>query len=127
MTRENSCKLVNQYLALCFTQWSSLADVIHAPGRYYYIENTNCGEVSFVISESKRGKSMASTLLNEIIKIAKIRKSYKLVAGVRKDNALILKVFGNVGFIRAYSEDYDELSLKLPLTSLMLKHWKIRI
>lgn len=119
MTRENSCKLVsvNQHkdLALCFTQRTNLADVIHAVGRYYYIESNNCGEVAFVISEHKRGKGMARTLLGEMIRIATIRKLDKLIACVRRDNAAMLKVFEKVGFIRKYSEDMDELNLELQL------------
>jgi acyl-CoA hydrolase len=119
MTRESSCKLVsvNQHkdLALCFTQRHNLADVIHAVGRYYYIDSTNSAEVAFVISESKRGKGMARTLLKELIKIAIMRKLDKLVACVRRDNAAMLKVFENAGFIRKYSEEMDELNLELVL------------
>jgi RimJ/RimL family protein N-acetyltransferase len=122
MTRENSCKLVsvNQHkdLALCFTQRTNLADVIHAVGRYYYIESNNCGEVAFVISEHKRGKGMAKTLLDEIIKIATIREVDKLVACVRRDNAPMLKVFKKAGFIRKYSEEMDEINLALQLDPL---------
>jgi len=123
MTRENSCKLVsvNQHkdLALCFTQRTNLADVIHAVGRYYYIESSNCGEVAFVISEHKRGKGMARTLLGEMIRIATIRKLDKLIACVRRDNGAMLKVFEKVGFIRKYSEDMDELNLELQLDQKM--------
>jgi len=123
MTRENSCKLVsvNQHkdLALCFTQRTNLADVIHAVGRYYYIESSNCGEVAFVISEHKRGKGMARTLLGEMIRIATIRKLDKLIACVRRDNGAMLKVFEKVGFIRKYSEDMDELNLELQLDQRM--------
>jgi len=119
MTRENSCKLVsvNQHkdLALCFTQRTNLADVIHAVGRYYYIESSNCGEVAFVISEHKRGKGMAKTLLEEIIKIATMRKLDKLIACVRRDNAPMLKVFEKAGFLRKYSEGFDELNLELQI------------
>jgi RimJ/RimL family protein N-acetyltransferase len=102
-------------LALCFTQRTNLADVIHAVGRYYYIESHNCGEVAFVISEDKRGKGMAKTLLDEIIKIATIRQLDKLIACVRRDNAPMLKVFEKAGFIRKYSEEMDELNLELQL------------
>ena len=126
MTRENSCKLVsvNQHkdLALCFTQRTNLADVIHAVGRYYYIDSHNSGEVAFVISEHKRGKGMAKTLLDEIIKIATVRKLDKLVACVRRDNAPMLKVFEKAGFIRKYSEDMDELNLELQLERLTTKN-----
>jgi acyl-CoA hydrolase/RimJ/RimL family protein N-acetyltransferase len=119
MTRENSCKLVsvNQHkdLALCFTERTNLADVIHAVGRYYFIESHNCGEVAFVISEHKRGKGMARTLLAEMVKIATMRKLDKLIACVRRDNAPMLKVFEKAGFIRKYSEEMDELSLELQL------------
>jgi RimJ/RimL family protein N-acetyltransferase len=102
---------------LCFTQRTNLADVIHAVGRYYFIESHNCGEVAFVISEHKRGKGMAKTLLDEIIKIATLRKLDKLIACVRRDNAPMLKVFEKAGFLRKYSEEMDELNLELQLTA----------
>lgn len=121
MTRESSCKLVSvdqhKDLALCFTQRNVLGEEIHAVGRYYYIESNNCAEVAFVIRESKRGKGMARTLLNEMIQIAKIRKLSKLVACVRRDNAPMLKVFESAGFVRTYSEDNDEISLAVDLNS----------
>ena len=120
MTREKSCNLVsvNQHvdLALCFTRKSYLGESIQAVARYYFIESINSGEVAFVIKESLRGRGMASTLLSEMIAIAKIRKLDSLVACVRRDNASMLKVFERVGFIRQPSDDFDEVSLKLPLT-----------
>ena len=119
MTREKSCNLVsvNQHidLALCFTRKDYLGEAIQAVARYYFIESINSGEVAFVIKESLRGRGMASTLLGEMIAIAKIRKLDSLVACVRRDNASMLKVFEKAGFIRQPSEDFDEVSLKLPL------------
>lgn len=119
MTRENSCQLVsvNQHkdLALCFTQRDHLGEVIQAVGRYYFIEATNSAEVAFVIRETQRSKGMATTLLLQMIKIAKKRKLSSLIACVRRDNAAMLKVFENVGFVRGYSEDFDEVSLSLTL------------
>jgi len=121
MTREKSCNLVsvNQHtdLALCFTQKDALGESIQAVARYYFIESINSGEVAFVIKESLRGRGMASTLLGEIIKIAKIRKLESLVACVRRDNGSMLKVFEKAGFERQPVEDFDEISLKLPLTA----------
>ena len=58
---------------------------------------------------------MASTLLGEMIAIAKIRKLDSLVACVRSDNGSMLKVFERSGFVRQASDDYDEVSLKLTL------------
>ena len=120
MTREKSCNLVsvNQHvdLALCFTRKDYLGEAIQAVARYYYIESINSGEVAFVIKESLRGRGMASTLLGEMIAIAKIRKLDSLVACVRRDNASMLKVFEKSGFVRQPSEDFDEVSLKLSLS-----------
>ncbi len=117
MTREKSCELVsvNQHtdLALCFTRKDSLGEAIQAVARYYFIDSINSGEVAFVIKESLRGQGMASTLLNEIITIAKMRKLTSLVACVRNDNSTMLKIFERAGFIRQASEDFDEISLKL--------------
>jgi len=119
MTREKSCNLVsvNQHtdLALCFTRKYYLGEVIQAVARYYYIESINAGEVAFVIKESLRGRGMATTLLGEMIAIAKIRKLDCLVAYVRRDNASMLKVFEKSGFIRQANDDFNEVSLKLSL------------
>jgi acyl-CoA hydrolase/RimJ/RimL family protein N-acetyltransferase len=119
MTREKSCNLVSvdQHtdLALCFTRSDYMGEAIQAVARYYYIKSINSGEVAFVIKESLRGQGMATTLLCEIITIAKIRKLDSLVACVRRDNASMLKVFEKVGFIREPSEDFDEVSLTLNL------------
>jgi RimJ/RimL family protein N-acetyltransferase len=115
MTREKSCDLVsvNQQvdLALCLTERDHLGESIQGVARYYYLEASNSAEVAFVIKESKRGKGMAKALLGQLITIAKIRGLTQLVACVRRDNAPMLKVFENAGFLRAYSEGYDEVSL----------------
>jgi acyl-CoA hydrolase/RimJ/RimL family protein N-acetyltransferase len=120
MTREKSCNLVsvNQHvdLALCFTQKNDKGEAIQAVARYYYIKGINSGEVAFVINENLRGRGMASTLLGEMITVAKMRKLDSLVACVRRDNASMLKVFEKVGFVRRPSDDFDEVSLKLTLT-----------
>lgn len=121
MSREKSCNLVsvNQHkdLALCFTQRNYLGESIQAVGRYYYIEQSNSAEVAFVIKETQRSKGIATTLLAEMIKIANKRKLSTLIACVRRDNAPMLKVFENVGFIRSYSEDLDEIALTLALNN----------
>jgi len=119
MTREKSCNLVSvdqhKDLALCFTQSDHLGEFIQAVGRYYFIEQTNAAEVAFVIKESQRSKGIASTLLQQMSDIAKKRGLDKLIACVRRDNAPMLKVFENAGFIRGYSEEIDEVSLTLNL------------
>jgi acyl-CoA hydrolase/RimJ/RimL family protein N-acetyltransferase len=119
MTREKSCNLVsvNQHvdLALCLTEQDHLGESIQAVARYYFLEASNSAEVAFVIKESKRGKGMAKALLTEIITIARMRGLNELVACVRRDNAPMLKVFENAGFLRKPSEDYDEVSLAYKL------------
>jgi acyl-CoA hydrolase/GNAT superfamily N-acetyltransferase len=119
MTREKSCNLVSvdqhKDLALCFVQHDHLGEFIQAVGRYYFIESANAAEVAFVIRECQRGKGIATTLLLQMIKIARKRGLAKLLACVRRDNAPMLKVFENTGFIRGYSEDYDEVALTLNL------------
>ncbi len=119
MTREKSCNLVsvNQHkdLALCFTQRDHLGEVIQAVGRYYLIETNNSAEVAFVIRENQRSKGIATTLLLQMIKIARQRQLTKLIACVRRDNAPMLKIFENAGFKRGYSEEFDEVSLSLSL------------
>ncbi|AZQ83987.1 GNAT family N-acetyltransferase [Colwellia sp. Arc7-635] len=119
MTREKSCNLVsvNQHvdLALCLTERDHLGESIQAVARYYYLEASNSAEVAFVIKESKRGKGMAKALLSELIAIARIRGLDQLIACVRRDNAPMLKVFENAGFLRKPSEDYDEVSLAYTL------------
>ena len=121
MTREKSCNLVsvNQHtdLALCFTKKDDLGEAIEAVARYYYLESINSAEVAFVIKESLRGRGMASTLLNEMIAIARIRKLHSLIALVRHDNGSMLKVFERAGFQRQPNSDYDEINLKLTLNN----------
>jgi len=119
MTREKSCTLVsvNQHtdLALCFIKKHYMGEAIRAVARYYYIESINSAEVAFVIKESLRGRGMATTLLGEMIKIAKIRKLDSLIAYVRRDNTSMLKVFERSGFVRQPSDDFNQISLKLTL------------
>ncbi|MGB0938178.1 MAG: GNAT family N-acetyltransferase [Colwellia sp.] len=119
MTREKSCNLVsvNQHkdLALCFTYKSNLGEAIRAVARYYFIEANNSGEVAFVIKETLRGLGMASTLLEEMIKVAKKRALTSLVAYVRRDNKPMLKVFKKAGFTEVESDDFEEVSLVMPL------------
>ena len=121
MTREKSSDLVSvdqsRDLALCFTQQSHKGEFIQAVGRYYFIEASQSAEVAFVIRENQRSKGIATRLLHEMITIAQLRGLKKLIACVRRDNAPMLKVFENAGFIRTYSEDYNEVSLALDLLS----------
>jgi len=119
MSREKSCNLVsvNQQvdLALCFTEDDQMNEVIQAVGRYYYIQATNSCEVAFVIKESKRGKGMAKTLLEEMTTIARTRGLDKMVATVRRDNKPMLKVFEYGGFERVAADEPGEVNLELKL------------
>ncbi|WP_444995133.1 GNAT family N-acetyltransferase [Aliikangiella sp. IMCC44359] len=119
MNREKSCNLVSvnqhQDLALCFTEKAQQGEYIQAVGRYYYIKKENCCEVAFVIKESKRGKGMATTLLKEMINIARIRKIRKMVAYVRGSNKPMLAVFEHQGFTRQLSDSINEVHLSLDL------------
>jgi RimJ/RimL family protein N-acetyltransferase/acyl CoA:acetate/3-ketoacid CoA transferase beta subunit len=119
MTREKSCSLVSvdqhRDLALCFTGNDHLGEVIHAVGRYYYIDSTNSCEAAFVIRESKRGEGMAKTLLSEMITIARKRKLSKMIACVRRDNKPMLRVFERAGFVKKPPEEFGEINLELSL------------
>jgi len=119
MSREKSCNLVSvdqhKDLALCFTETDHLGEVIQAVGRYYLMEADNSCEVAFVIKESKREKGMATTLLIEMIAIAKQRGLSKVVAFVRSDNKPMRKVFKEAGFVQKKSEDVNEIHLELML------------
>nr|WP_255774760.1 GNAT family N-acetyltransferase [Microbulbifer zhoushanensis] len=119
MSREKSCSLVSvdqrRDLALCFTDRQGQAEVIQGVGRYYYIAADNSCEVAFVIKESRRGKGIATTLLEEMEGIARSRGIDRMVACVRRDNHPMLAVFENRGFQAIRGEDLDEVTLALDL------------
>ncbi|SHF75665.1 Acyl-CoA hydrolase [Microbulbifer donghaiensis] len=119
MSREKSCSLVSvdqsSDLALCFTDREGEAEVIQGVGRYYYNAADNSCEVAFVIKESRRGKGIATTLLNELEAIARARGIERMVACVRRDNRPMLAVFDNCGFVATPGADMDEVLLTLDL------------
>ncbi len=118
MTRESSCQLVSinqqQDLALCFTENDQLGEVILAVGRYYFIEQNNSCEVAFVINESKRDIGMASTLLQEMIVIAKSRSLTKMIALVNCKNLPMIAVFRKANFKQIF--DYEDKEIKFEFT-----------
>ena len=121
MSREKSCTLVSvdqtTDLALCIVRQKGSAAEIQAVGRYYFVPQNNSCEVAFVTREIHQGKGMASRLLDEMIRIAKIRAIDHMVAYVRAENHKMLAVFERAGFKRLPSEEPGEVHLKLPLTS----------
>ena len=121
MSREKSCTLVSvdqtTDLALCIVRQKGSAAEIQAVGRYYFVPQNNSCEVAFVTREIHQGKGMASRLLDEMIRIAKLRAIDHMVAYVRAENHKMLAVFERAGFKRLPSEEPGEVHLKLPLTS----------
>ncbi|WP_241967884.1 GNAT family N-acetyltransferase [Pseudidiomarina homiensis] len=121
MSREKSCTLVSvdqaTDLALCIVRQKGSAAEIQAVGRYYYVPQNNSCEVAFVTREIHQGKGMASRLLDEMIRIAKLRDIDHMVAYVRAENHKMLAVFERAGFKRLPSEEPGEVHLKLPLTT----------
>lgn len=121
MSREKSCTLVSvdqaTDLALCIVRQKGSAAEIQAVGRYYYVPQNNSCEVAFVTREVHQGKGMASRLLDEMIRIAKLRAIHHMVAYVRAENHKMLAVFERAGFKRLPSEEPGEVHLKLPLTN----------
>ncbi|SDK55475.1 bifunctional acetyl-CoA hydrolase/transferase family protein/GNAT family N-acetyltransferase [Microbulbifer yueqingensis] len=119
MSREKSCSLVSvdqrRDLALCFTDRQGQAEVIQGVGRYYYNPADNSCEVAFVIKESRRGKGIATALLEEMEEIARSRGIDRMMAYVRRDNRPMLAVFENRGFSARLGEDAEELILELDL------------
>lgn len=120
MSREKSCTLVSvdqsTDLALCIVRQKGSAAEIQAVGRYYYVASDNSCEVAFVTREKYQGKGMASLLLGEMIRIAKLRKLNHMVAYVRAENHKMLAVFERAGFKRLPSDEMGEVHLKLSLT-----------
>ncbi len=121
MSREKSCTLVSvdqtTDLALCIVRQKGSAAEIQAVGRYYFVPQNNSCEVAFVTREIHQGKGMASRLLDEMIRIAKLRAIDHMVAYVRAENHKMLAVFERAGFKRLPSEEPGEVHLKLPLIS----------
>ncbi len=120
LSREKSCSLVSvdqsRDLALCIVKQQGSVLEIQAVGRYYYIETNNTCEVAFVTREIHQGKGMATTLLQEMIAVAKKRGIVAMVAFVRADNKPMQAVFEKNGFKRLRSEEPDEVNLRLDLT-----------
>lgn len=121
LSREKSCSLVSvdqsRDLALCIVKQQGSVLEIQAVGRYYYIEANNTCEVAFVTREIHQGKGMATTLLQEMIAIAKKRGITAMVAFVRADNKPMQAVFEKNGFKRLRSEEPDEVNLRLDLAN----------
>ena len=119
MTREKSCDLVSvdqsKDLALTIVKQQGSSIQIEAVGRYFLDPNSNTAEVAFVTRESHQGKGLASTLLREIIAIAKRRKLKALSAFVKSANKPMLTVFEQFGFTRLNNDDPAERELKLEL------------
>lgn len=120
LSREKSCSLVSvdqsKDLALCIVKQHGSVLEIQAVGRYYLIESNNTCEVAFVTREIHQGKGMATTLLQEMIAVAKKRGISAMVAFVRADNKPMQAVFEKNGFRRLRSEEPDEVNLRLDLT-----------
>ncbi|RUO25464.1 4-hydroxybutyrate CoA-transferase [Aliidiomarina minuta] len=119
MSREKSCTLVSidqsKDLALCIVRQKGSAAQIQAVGRYYLIEAQNSCEVAFVTREQHQGQGMASLLLEEMIRIARLRQLTSMQAYVRADNTPMLNVFERVGFKRLPADEPGEVSLLLEL------------
>ncbi|WP_272977796.1 GNAT family N-acetyltransferase, partial [Idiomarina baltica] len=119
MSREKSCTLVSidqsVDLALCIVRQKGSAAKIMAVGRYYYIESHNSCEVAFVTREHYQGQGMASVLLQEMIRIAKLRGLDSMQAVVLVNNKPMLNVFEKSGFVRQASDEPGEVMLKLEL------------
>lgn len=119
MSREKSCTLVSidqsKDLALCIVRQKGSAAQIQAVGRYYLIEAQNSCEVAFVTREKFQGHGMASLLLEEMIRIARLRQLTSMQAYVRADNTAMLNVFERVGFKRLPADEPGEVSLRLVL------------
>lgn len=119
MSREKSCTLVSvdqsKDLALCIVKQKGSAVQIQAVGRYYLIESHNSCEVAFVTREVVQGFGMATMLLAEMIRIARLRGLATMQAVVRADNAPMLNVFERAGFKRVPADEPGEISLVLTL------------
>ena len=119
MTREKSCNLVSvdqsQDLALCIVRQQGSVAEIQAVGRYYLCGDQQSCEVAFVTREKFHGKGMAKQLLNEMIKIARLRGLKTMRALVRMDNRNMLKVFEHAQFKRQPADEPGEVNLLLDL------------
>lgn len=119
MSREKSCTLVSidqsKDLALCIVRQKGSAAQIQAVGRYYLIPEQNSCEVAFVTREVVQGHGMATVLLNEMIRIARLRGLTSMQAVVRADNQPMLNVFERGGFIRQSADEPGEVYLTLSL------------
>jgi acyl-CoA hydrolase/GNAT superfamily N-acetyltransferase len=119
MGTERAYRLVNTDLtrdmALCIVERQGPREVILAVGRYYTLDDGLNAEAAFVVHEEKRGRGLASLLLEKLIAIARQRGVKSLVANVRKDNPSMRRVFEKFHFSSEQAEDPMELDYTLPL------------
>ncbi|MBF0126087.1 MAG: GNAT family N-acetyltransferase [Magnetococcales bacterium] len=121
MSRQKACTIVNvdqsRDLALCIVRRKGPKETILAVAHYYWLENDNGGEASFVVRESSRAKGMAGALLATIIDIARQRKLTYLICHVRLDNKPMRKLLEKFAFQTRPGDEPMELKMVLPLPS----------
>ncbi|MEO5344986.1 MAG: GNAT family N-acetyltransferase [Magnetococcus sp. YQC-9] len=122
MPGHKACEVVNvnqsRDLALCIVRCKGPHHVILAIGRYYWIEQDNSGEATFVVQEGSRAKGMASVLLTKMIEIGRKRRLNRLVCVVRVDNKPMRKFLEKFKFETHAGGEPMELKMILPLHGL---------
>jgi acyl-CoA hydrolase/ribosomal protein S18 acetylase RimI-like enzyme len=120
MSREKSCNLVSvdqrEDLALGIVRQRGSVVQIKAVGRFYKNPDNSC-EVAFVTMEKYHGKGMASTLLKELISVARQRQLERMIAYVLPENKPMIHVFESHGFKRVRGHDEREVVLVLQLAT----------
>ncbi|MEN9361340.1 MAG: hypothetical protein RL095_2875 [Verrucomicrobiota bacterium] len=118
MSTERAYKMVNvdqsRDLALAATQRQGPRELIHGVARFY--RQGEDAEVAFVVRESLQGIGLGSTLLGQLIEIARRRQVRSLIAYVRKDNQSMRRLLEKFAFAgRIEAEDPQEMIYTLQL------------
>ncbi|MBF0611439.1 MAG: GNAT family N-acetyltransferase [Magnetococcales bacterium] len=81
---------MSHHLALCIVERQGPREVIHALGRYEVSESGKSAELRVWVREDKRGHGMATTLVKQMVRLARDRDVKRLDARVQAENGAML-------------------------------------
>ncbi|NGZ26917.1 MAG: GNAT family N-acetyltransferase, partial [Magnetococcales bacterium] len=96
---------MSHHLALCIVERQGPREVIHALGRYEVNESGKSAELRVWVREDKRGHGMATTLVKQMVRLARDRDVKRLDARVQAENGAMLHLLEKLGFTRRKTED----------------------
>ncbi|WP_411431346.1 bifunctional acetate--CoA ligase family protein/GNAT family N-acetyltransferase [Actinokineospora spheciospongiae] len=104
---------VNHHSRVAFI--ALLGDEIIAVGRYEGLPDGNSAEVAFVVEDDHQGRGLGSILLEHLAAAARERGLDKFVAEVLSDNAQMVRVFRDAGYVVSRAFDEGVLHLEFDI------------